>query len=140
MLFNNFKNKDSRCKECYIENNRGENHPNFNPNREELLLNHRLRTSKKNPWIKKHMKDDPNYNNWILDSKQFVVDHIIPVKLFCKLYNEYNLDEYKLRKAINKIDNLQLLTIEQNSNKHAKGCINEAKEYLIKNNIQLINT
>lgn len=140
MLFNNFKNKNSRCIQCHIDNNRGDKHYRFKTNREELLLNQRLRISKKNPWIKKHMKEDPNYNNYINDPDQFVVDHIIPVKLFCKLYTEYNLDEHKLRKVINKRENLQLLTREQNSDKGAKGCINEAKQYLIKHNIQLINT
>lgn len=137
MTFNNFKNIKQRCGKCYRENNRGENHPNWNPDREEIDLNSRIRGGRSKVWIINNMKDDPNYNNFIKNPNDYVVDHIIPVKLFCKLYTKYNLDETEVRKVINKRINLQLLTQKQNSDKNTKGSIKEAKQFLSEHGIQL---
>ena len=136
--FNNF-NSDQRCRECGIVKRTGENSTSWNPNREEIPLNLRLRTPHPKDWISKHMKDDPNYNEFLLNPTDYVLDHIIPVSLFCQLYTKYILDETELRKIINKRDNLQLLTWKENSEKGTKGSsLFEAANFLINNGIPLI--
>lgn len=136
--YNTFQ-QGHRCKECWLEKNRGTTHPNFNPNREEIPLNIRLRKTWTIDWVIKNMKDDPNYNSFIKDPESYVVDHIIPVSLFCKLHTKYILDEIKIKKIINQRDNLQLLTWKENSAKGTKGSsLFEAANYLINNGIHLI--
>lgn len=137
MTFNNFKSKGYRCQKCHFEKSVGENHPRFNPNREELPLNSRLREKHTNDWIIQNMSDDPNFMDWSINTDTYVVDHIIPVKLFCKLTIKYNLNEIEVKSIINKRKNLQLLTRKDNSSKHAKGSIKEAKQFLIEHGIQL---
>lgn len=133
--YSNFK-KGHRCRECFFENNTGDNHHNFNPNREEILLNSRLRKTHPKSWIIKNMKDDPKYQEFLLNPNKFTIDHIIPVSIFCKLVIKYNLHETKIRNIINKIDNLQLLTIDSNMEKWNKGSsLFEASNYLIDNGI-----
>lgn len=137
MTFSNFKHNGSRCYQCYRDNNFGENNPRFNPNREELQLNDRLRIKRKKTWLTKHMKDDPNYKEFLINPDSYVLDHVIPISLFCKLYTEFDLNETELRKIINKRENLQLLTEAANSNKRSKGSIDVAKQYLIEHGISL---
>jgi hypothetical protein len=138
MKYSDFK-QGNRCRECYLNKNFGENNPSWNPNREEIPLNLRLRNTHTKEWIFKYMKDDLNYNNFILDPDSYVIDHIIPVKLFCQLYTKYILDETKIRKIINKRDNLQLLTCKENSDKGTKGSsLFEAANFLINNGVPLI--
>jgi hypothetical protein len=133
--FNDFQ-QGHKCRHCFEYKNRGINHPRFNPNRDELPLNQRLRNPHSKSWIIKYMKDDPKYQDYLLNPNNFVVDHIIPVKLFCQLFTKYNLDEDKIRYIINKRDNLQLLTWEENSDKRAKGSsLFEAGQYLINNGV-----
>ena len=139
MSFSNFKNHNQRCNTCYRENNFAENHPRFNPNREEIPLNQRLRVKTYNEkWIIKHMKDDPNYNNFLLKPNDYVVDHIIPVKLFCELTVKYNLNEYNIRSIINQRHNLQLLTCKENKDKAANGSLFEATQFLINNGVDIL--
>jgi hypothetical protein len=133
----NFKT-GHRCAECYLEKNRGETHPSFNPNREEIPLNMRLRRTRTREWIVKNMKTDPNYNNFLLNVGGYTLDHIIPVKLFCKLHTNYNLNEEHTKNIINRRDNLQLLTKDENFKKAAKGSIYEAAQYLMLNGIKFI--
>jgi hypothetical protein len=135
MTFNSFQ-QGNRCGICFNINNTGKNHYNYNLNREELPLNFRLRSSHPKSWIIKFMKNDPKYQEFILNPDEFVVDHIIPVKLFCELFTKYSLDEQQVKDIINKIDNLQLLTREQNWNKFIKGSsLFEATHYLINNGV-----
>ena len=139
MTYNHFK-QGTRCVKCHIEKYSGENNSNWNPNREEISLNQRLRKTFRNNWITKHMKDDPNYNNFLLNPDAYTVDHIIPVKLFCELTIRYNLNEYKIKNIINHRDNLQLLTVKENSIKWYKGSsLFEAANYLVNNGIQFEN-
>ena len=137
--FNDFQ-QGRRCRHCFYDNNTGKNHYNFNPNREEIPLNKRLRKVFTKDWRIKYMKDDPNYNNFISNPDDYTVDHIIPVKLFCELTVKYNLNEYKIKNIINHIDNLQLLTWLENSKKRDKGSsLFEATNYLINNGIKFEN-
>lgn len=136
MTFNDFQS-GKRCKKCYLEFNKGINHPNYNSNREELLLNKRLRIrSFAYNWVVKNMKDDPNYKDYLIHPKKYVIDHIIPIKLFCELFIIYKLDEQKVKDIINQRDNLQLLTRKENSDKKSKGSsLFESINYLINNGI-----
>lgn len=138
MKFNNFKLNNSRCNICYKENNFGENHPRYNPNREELSLNYKIRIQHDRKWTLKNMKADPNYNKFLENSDIYVVDHVIPIKLFCKLVKYYNLDIIKIKNIINQKSNLKLITKKENSDKRAKGSIFEAAQYLMLNRIKLI--
>lgn len=137
--FRDFKHDNTRCRTCYLNSNWGENHHSFNPNREEITLNLRLRTTRKKKWIIKHMKSDPNYNEFIKDPDSYVIDHIIPVKLFCQLHTKYNLDETEVRKIINQRENLQLLTYDQNRDKGTNGSsLFEATNFLINNGMSIM--
>lgn len=134
-----FITNNRRCFYCkYEKHHMGSNSPMWNPIREEIPLNLKLRNTHSKEWIIKHMKDDPNYNNFINDPDSYVLDHIIPVTLFCKLHINYDLDETKIRKIINHRDNLQLLTIQENYEKGSKGSIYEAAQYLMLNGIKFI--
>jgi hypothetical protein len=119
-----------------LEYNIGETYIQFNLNRKTIPLNQRLRKKFKKDWRIKYMKDDPNYNNFLLNPDDYTVDHIIPVSLFCELTIRYNLNEYKIKNIINHIDNLQLLTVKDNRDKWYKGSLFEAANYLINNGIQ----
>jgi len=125
-----------RCKICDSISREGENHHNWNPNREEINIHDRIRTKKHKSWIKKHMQHDLNYNQYLIAPDEFHLDHIIPVSIFSKFTTEFNLDEERVKKVINKRDNLQLLTTKENMNKKDKCNPMEALKYLIKHNIQ----
>ena len=82
------------------------------------------------------MKDDLKYQDFLLNPKDYVVDHIIPVKLFCQLYTKYNLNEEQVKEIVNRRDNLQLLTWKKNWKKFTKGSsLFEATQYLINNGV-----
>lgn len=139
MSFSNFKNHNQRCNICYRENNFGLNNPRYKSNRESISLNKRLRIKNySKSWIIKNMKDDLNYNKFLNSPNEFVIDHIIPVKIFGELFEEYNLDENIIKKIINQRDNLQLLTREENSKKSDKGDPFQATQFLINNGIDIL--
>jgi len=125
-----------KCKICYLENKSGENHHNWNPNREEINIHDRIRTKKHKSWIKNHMKEDKYYNQYLITPKEFHIDHIIPVSIFSKFVYEFGLNEEEVKKVINKRDNLQLLPAKENMSKKTKCNPMEALKYLIKHNIQ----
>lgn len=135
MLFNSFQ-QGKRCIKCFYKNNSGLKHHWFNPIREEIHLNDRFREKHTKAWVTNHMKHDPKYQDFLFKPDNYVVDHIIPVSLFCKLFTKYNLDEQHIRKIINQKDNLQLLTFEENRDKWNKGSsLFEATQYLINNGV-----
>jgi hypothetical protein len=138
--FNNFK-QGGRCINCRsIKSSKrmsGSNNPFWVKDREKVSSIKRLRKSFKRRWVIKNMKHDPNYDNYTLNLEPYHIDHIIPISIFRDLIFEYNLDEQEVRKVINKIDNLQILTKYINETKKIKGCINEAKQYLINHGINL---
>jgi hypothetical protein len=134
--FNHFQ-QGVRCRECYLETKWGKNNHKWNPNREEIKLNHRLRNAPKNNWIIKNMQHDQNYNNYLINSKEYHIDHIIPISIFSKFVLNYNLNEQLIKKIINKIENLQILPAKENWTKKDKGSIFEAAQYLMLNGIKL---
>lgn len=121
-----------------LKKNSGENAKNWNPNREELKLVQRLRKSFGRMWVINNMKHDPNYNDMLLNKNKYNVDHIIPVSIFRDIVVEYDLDPDIIRTIINKKENLQLLTKEENTIKSNKGCLFKACQYLMLNGIKLI--
>lgn len=132
--------RGQRCPICkginFSKRITGNLHPNYNNNRKEVLLNSSLRRSFKNKWIVQNMKDDPNYKNYLLNPKDYVIDHIIPIDLFCKLIQKYNLNDQIIKDIINQRSNIQLLTKKQNHSKFNKGSsLFEATQYLINNGI-----
>lgn len=139
--FSTFKS-GGRCRKCgskkMAESKKGHNNPSWINNREKIPLVRRLRKSFSRKWALNNMNHDPNYEDFKENPEQYNTDHIISISLFRDLVFEYNLDEIKIKEIINQRDNLQLLTIKENSKKYKYGCINEAKEYLIKHGIQLI--
>lgn len=127
-----------RCKQCYLNNNKDENHPRWNSNRKYIKLNRELRIKKSRNWIIKNMKDDPNYNSFLLNPKNFHLDHIIPINIFTELFIYYkNLNRTDFKTIINFKDNLQILTKEENLKKYSKGSIFKATQYLMLNGVKL---
>lgn len=111
---------------------------NWNPNREEVNLNKRIRRSFSKNWIYKNMKDDPLFNDFLKNELNYRVDHIIPIKLFSKIIIKYNLNPDEIQPIANSRKNLQLLTISENYKKFSKGDIFQACQYLMLNHIKLI--
>ena len=124
--------------ECHIENNMcGENNPQYNPSREEVKLNKRIRSTRSFKWVKDNMSHDPNYEDYLVNQKNYHVDHIIPISIFGKIVQHYNLDESIIKKIINSKDNIQILKKEENIKKYCQGSIFEACQFLMLNSIKL---
>lgn len=138
VTFHNFQ-AGWRCPVCKSIRNSGEGHFRYNPNRNELQLNERMRIKRKKKWIINNMKHDPNYDNFLLYPDNYVLDHIIPVSIFIKIMIHYNLNELQLKRVINNKNNLQLLTIKENRVKCNTGSIFLACNYLMLNNVKLFN-
>lgn len=120
-LYYNRPDRFKSCIECFKKNmsltRSGENHHNFNSNREKVNSNRKLRRKKSKEWIIKNMKDDPNYNDYLINPRNYVVDHIFPIYAFSKILSEKIYTEKIIKKIANKRDNLQLLTVEENFSK-----------------------
>ena len=103
---NNFK-KGRRCKQCGIKKRTGENHHNWNSDRDFVnkSKNYRIQRTKK---LEKLMEKHPNFKN--VNPNNYVIDHINPVYAFL----EHEIYDYNL---INHPDNLQPLTPEENRKK-----------------------
>lgn len=121
--YDNFVNKKKRCQRCYFDRNKGENHSRWNVYKS---LNLSLRKSFSRCNIYKQFNTDKYYNNWINNPKDYVVDHIFPVKAFADYLIENNLTEnkklifYLRENIINNPYNLQLLHKTVNRKKHYK--------------------
>lgn len=142
--FDKFR-KGHRCNDCRYkkisEKNSmytGELASGWNPNRDEIKIKNRLRESKKYNWIINNMKDDPLYDDYLNNKNKYQIDHIIPIGLFAKIVFKYNLNPDEIKPIINKRDNLQILTVEDNSKKRMQGNIFQACQYLMLNGIKLI--
>jgi hypothetical protein len=116
MKFNTFQ-QGSRCIKCYKNNNFGENHPNFNPDRTI-----KSRTKYLSFDLKKinMLNDDPNYNNYLLKKEDYNIDHIFPRVAFI----DNNLDNIYSNKIIKELcnfrDNLRIIQKEDNKSKAGK--------------------
>jgi hypothetical protein len=115
------------CRKCYLESNCGEGNPRWNPNRtirqRSIYLNFDIKRLKL-------LKEDPNYNNYLLSKQkvknkiiqinEYEVDHIFPKKAFI----DNNLDiiyGIKIIKRIcNCIENLRIISFKENRNKNGK--------------------
>jgi hypothetical protein len=145
------------CSKCASLNNRGENNPNWNPDREQVELNktiwnrwrNLLRAGFSNPtrtqnpqteeklgysWkeLREHIENHPNWET-IKDGK-FHIDHIFPIHAFHKL-------GIRDVKYICALDNLQPITPKQNRQKWHQYDEESFMEYLrSKNMLQLVIT
>lgn len=133
--YDNFKNKEKRCRKCYFQNNIGKNHCNWNPDKS---LNLMLRRNFKKSWIIKNLKHDINYNNFLLNKDYYNIDHIIPVKAFQEYISELDInndiliiEEFR-KNIVNNISNLSLIPIKENINKKDLYNKNDLIEYLKK--------
>ncbi len=131
-----------RCRSCAIKRMSGENHHNWNPDR-ELLFNRRLIKTKirsiLNRTLKikhnlnkrdiekiigykweeliKHLQKQSLYELWLQDSKNYHIHHIIPI-------NKFLINNIIDPKIINALDNLTILTKKENLHLKDK-CSNE---------------
>lgn len=119
MSWNGFQ-QGKRCKLCFYENNIGENHSSWNPNREEIKLNQRIRIKHNKNWIKNNLNQDPLYIEYLKEPEKYHIDHIIPISAFCKILVEQKLDEKRIKKIANEKENIQILPITENLIKHSK--------------------
>lgn len=136
ITFSHFKN-GVRCKKCFSFNMSGKNHPRYIKDRQHIKIINKLRKKFERSWIINNMKHDPLYQEFLLNPKLYSLDHIIPIALFRDLVIHFNLNPQEIKKIINKKENLQLLTKEENMKKHSKGNIFEASQYLMLNGIKL---
>lgn len=124
-----------RCKKCYFDYNQGMNHSRWNPNKDLIK---KLRKNIRKSWVKKYMKEDILYDKYIQDSKQFNIDHIIPIKAGSDYLVENNLIEdnnviQKMRNILNQKNNLRIIYKKDNYIKNYKYDLEDFKNFL-KNN------
>lgn len=118
VILNNFKVYNNRCKFCFYEKNKGKTHYRYNPNRNEIELNKKLRRT-----IYKKIKNKL-LNNETMNG-DFHIDHIFPIKAFSeylienKLDNNEQLINYLKQNIINNIENLQIISKENNYKKYS---------------------
>jgi hypothetical protein len=129
--FYNFK-MGYRCNNCGLQKTSGKNHYKWKQNRDEIKLISRLRKRYTKIWIKNNMQHDPNYNEYLLNSKNFHIDHIIPIDAFCKILIEKELDEHKIKEILNNKRNIQLLTQKENTSKQSKHSQKDLINYIDK--------
>lgn len=127
-----FKNKKQRCGKCWRNNNYGKNHKNWNIDRTRKDRYKYLQFSKYNIEI---LKDDINYNNCIINSNLYSIDHIFPRVAF--IDNE--LDTFYDLKIIKKICNLrENLRIVLRSDNGAKGGKYNQNEFIKWFNLKML--
>ena len=126
-----------RCRPCSTLKRTGENAWNWKNNRYDLKLMQKLRRGHGRSWIKNNMQHDKLYNDFILNPKDYNLDHIIPVAIFRDIVKHYNLDADYIKTIINQKDNLQILLEKDNFTKKAKGSIFEACQYLMLKGVKL---
>jgi len=154
ITFNNFQ-RGNRCYNCGLRklSNRfkGERSVTWNPDRESILmrnitykickelLRRTLRLSDKGyksdrtenllgyskQQLLEHLKKDPNFDSWKNNTKEWHIDHIIPVKAFT--YHKI-IDP----KIINALDNLRIIHWRENCSKSDIYCEEDLKSFLEK--------
>ncbi len=116
ITWNDFQ-QGKRCKQCWLDNNFGENHQNWKEDRTRLIRICYLKFDLKNIDI---LIDDLNYNNYIQDKTIYDIDHIFPKKAFIdnNLDNIYN--ETLIKEICNSRDNLRIILRKENRSKSGK--------------------
>lgn len=135
IIYNSFQ-RGRGCKKCFYINNSGKNNNYWNPNRNQVKVNKKMRelcmsllrrtlitldqkksdkTYKLLGYNSKQLQDHlQNFSNYkTLKDKKWHLDHIIPVKAFV----EYNILDLKI---INHLSNLQPLEYKTNIKKSGK--------------------
>lgn len=124
-------NQGARCRECYLKNNVGENHPCYNTDRTREKRMQYLTFDLKKLHI---LNDDVNYTN-LIDYRDlakrirknrhelkniYEVDHIYP----CKAFIDNDLDKIHdpavIKSICNLRENLRIIPRTENSDKRAK--------------------
>lgn len=116
-MFNSFKSGNIGCRRCVDISKIGSGSPNWNVDRTRKMRKRVLNFRTRNINI---LKDDPNYNNYLNNPKDYEVDHIFPKVAFI----DYNIDKkfgIKICKELcNNIENLQIITRTENRKKSCK--------------------
>ena len=136
-----------RCKQCSIKARSGENHPNWNSDRDLVKLNRKLH-SKSHKALKRTLdalnekKNDfksrllgfttselydhlSKFENWdSLKESNWHLDHVFPIKAFL----DYGIDDVGL---INSLSNIQPLSEEENLKKGDNYCSKEFEKWLL---------
>lgn len=116
-----------RCYKCFQENNIGENHSRYNPDRTRRRRSHLLSFNLKNIKV---LNDDINYINYLeqqfIDTKNvYDVDHIFPRMAFIDNNLDLIYGTQLIKEICNSRDNLRIILKEENLSKHAKYDQNE---------------
>lgn len=114
--WNDFQ-QGNRCKQCWLNNNRGENHPNWKEDRTRLhrvcYLNFDL--NKINI-----LTDDKNYYNYIKNKSNYEIDHIFPRIAFIDNHLDKIYDIKIIKEICNSRDNLRIILKKENRSKSGK--------------------
>jgi len=117
MRFLSFKHHNSRCNVCYRKNNFGKNHHNWNPDRTRKRRLYYLCFDLSHVDI---LKNDPNYQDYLINPELYHIDHIYPRKAFI----DHDIDKkYGLilaKQFCNDRENLRIISKEENLNKSSK--------------------
>lgn len=155
IVFDSFQ-RGNRCQKCggkkISDKVAGENHPNWNPNREQVKSNlyfrkrccglvknalkciGRTKISKTAELLgydykqlREHIQNHPNWN--IVKNGKWHVDHKFPIKAFL----DYGISDLKV---INGLDNLQPLSKRDNLSKHDSYDSGEFEKWLISKGVK----
>lgn len=154
IAFKYFK-KGQRCKECGYKKNSQENNWNWKLDREQIRINEKITKAtgrilkriltktnikKYNSYEKRcgynskqlleHLQKQSLYKNWVNDTRNYHIHHIIPVSKFLK----NNITDPKI---INALDNLTILTKKDNLKLHDKCDDKDFIKYIENKNIIL---
>lgn len=124
--FNNFKNHNRRCRQCYLETNKGELHSRYKKDRTRKKRTGYLRFNLNNIKI---LKDEPLYNeyinskieakdsNYIWNKTSYTVDHIFPRIAFIDNNLDIQYGEVFIKEICNSRDNLRIIHQKENGSK-----------------------
>lgn len=129
LLFDNFKNNNIRCRECFYENNTGENNATWKKDRTRQTRSIYLSFDLKKLHI---LNDDINYNNYTQSQKlakqslnrwaktDYSIDHIYPRMAFIDndLDNIHN--PVIIKEICNLRENLRIIPRTENGSKGSK--------------------
>lgn len=151
--FATFK-KGNRCRKCFVKNQSGINHHNWLSDREEMAKRRKFRKKcygmlwatlnafslKKlkrthlllgytAQQLREHIEQHPNWK--FLFNDKWHLDHIFPIQAFV----DYGISDIKL---INRLDNLQPLSVRDNLKKHDDYDKKDFENWLLSKNINFL--
>lgn len=119
VTFDSFKNNNIRCRKCYENNNKGENHSCWKEDRTRKIRAKYLSFNLDKINI---LNDDPNYELYLEEKKKetkniYDIDHIFPRIAFIDNNLDKIYDVKIIKEICNSKDNLRIVNNKENKSK-----------------------